>query len=365
MKNKKFLIIFTIIYIALPILVSAKNALFTCEYYKPSDSLSGSQQANVLCDIYSDYSHQCYIKVGGVVDRNSNKEKIQNWGTATGLTWKAKEYVKNTNTCPNYLLIRLENNALFNMGGYAIWAAENETDLAALTDVLHNGNPKINFYPASLMGMEISDEDKKKAEDLINSYIDMYNDFANTSLEDCSNNNANITKYKECTDKMQAIYSNISTSNNEVYNYINQGYFTESDQIIVEYRAAVKAAEDHSGDLKKEINPPQSNPEPNLDPDLNLDVPETTLNCEIFDGDFGKILNSILGIVRFLVPILIIGLSIADYIKAIVAQNQDEIKKSTQRLIKRLIIGVLIFALPTLLKFVLNLAGIGTCSNIG
>ncbi len=89
-----------------------------------------------------------------------------------------------------------------------------------------------------------------------------------------------------------------------------------------------------------------------------------TLDCKgIFKGEFGKILKQILDILRFLVPILIIGLSVVDFIKALAAQNQDELKKASQKFIKRLIIGIIIFLLPTILEFVLNLAGIeyGVC----
>ena len=50
--------------------------------------------------------------------------------------------------------------------------------------------------------------------------------------------------------------------------------------------------------------------------------------------------------------------------KALTAQSQDEVKKATNKLVKRLIIGVLIFVLPTILEFVLKLAGIefGVCA---
>lgn len=82
------------------------------------------------------------------------------------------------------------------------------------------------------------------------------------------------------------------------------------------------------------------------------------LDCDdIFQKGFGKILKQILDIVQFAIPIIIIALSIVDYVKALTAQNQDEIKKSTQKLIKRLIIGVLIFALPAILEFILKIAG--------
>lgn len=99
-------------------------------------------------------------------------------------------------------------------------------------------------------------------------------------------------------------------------------------------------------------------------PDIEMGFDTEELECSgIFSGKLGTILKQILNIVKFLVPILIIGLSIVDFVKALAAQSQDEIKKASQKLVKRLIIGIVIFVLPTLLEFLLKQAGIefGIC----
>lgn len=85
---------------------------------------------------------------------------------------------------------------------------------------------------------------------------------------------------------------------------------------------------------------------------------ETT--CEVlFEGELGDFLGDAFGIIRYVVPILILGLGIIDFIKGIAAQNQDEIKKAANRFVKRLAIGIVIFLLPTLIDFILGLAGFG------
>lgn len=82
--------------------------------------------------------------------------------------------------------------------------------------------------------------------------------------------------------------------------------------------------------------------------------------CKVlFSGEFGLLLGQAFNLIKFAVPILIIGLGIVDYVKALAAQNQDEMKKATNKLIKRLMIGVVIFLLPTLIEFLLGLAGYG------
>ncbi len=88
------------------------------------------------------------------------------------------------------------------------------------------------------------------------------------------------------------------------------------------------------------------------------------IDCSIFNGDFGKILKQVLDITRFAGPVLTIVLSIMDYIKALASQSQEDIKKANGRFIKRLIISVLIFIVPTLLEILLNWAGnaYGVCA---
>lgn len=75
-------------------------------------------------------------------------------------------------------------------------------------------------------------------------------------------------------------------------------------------------------------------------------------------GEFGKMLKELTLLVKFSVPILIIIFSIVDFSKAILSQNQDDLKKSSNKLIKRVIIGLIVILLPTLINVLLYLAGI-------
>lgn len=64
--------------------------------------------------------------------------------------------------------------------------------------------------------------------------------------------------------------------------------------------------------------------------------------------------------VRYLVPILLIVLSVLDFIKAIASDSEDEIRKVGSKFVKRLIVSALIFILPLILEFLLGIFGIGT-----
>ncbi len=92
--------------------------------------------------------------------------------------------------------------------------------------------------------------------------------------------------------------------------------------------------------------------------------PSGDVDCNgIFANEFGEYLKQIYDLLKFAVPILILGYAIVDFLKALAAQDDAEVKKAANKLVKRLMIGVLIFVLPTILEFFLNLAGVqfGVC----
>lgn len=62
--------------------------------------------------------------------------------------------------------------------------------------------------------------------------------------------------------------------------------------------------------------------------------------------------------IKLMVPALILALSVADFTKAVVAQKPEDMDKAKYNLIKRLIIGVVIFFLPIIVDTLLDAAGI-------
>ena len=61
--------------------------------------------------------------------------------------------------------------------------------------------------------------------------------------------------------------------------------------------------------------------------------------------------------VKIIAPVLVLILSSVDYLKAIFSSQEDSMKKTNSRFIKRLIAAVLLFILPALLSFILNMTG--------
>ena len=65
---------------------------------------------------------------------------------------------------------------------------------------------------------------------------------------------------------------------------------------------------------------------------------------------------------RIIVPALVIVLGMIDLAKAVIASKEDEMKKAQATMIKRIIVGVVIFFVPIIIKAILQLAGlVGSC----
>lgn len=116
-------------------------------------------------------------------------------------------------------------------------------------------------------------------------------------------------------------------------------------------------------------DPNKSGVSSDIDGDVKATDNDTTiktsdLDCNgIFKGRLGQFLMETWKLLKFAVPILIIGFAIVDFIKAMSSHDDSEVKKAANKLVKRLVIGVLFFVLPTLIEFILGLADIefGVC----
>lgn len=84
------------------------------------------------------------------------------------------------------------------------------------------------------------------------------------------------------------------------------------------------------------------------------------VNCECHIAWF---LQKILNYIRILGPIIAIVLSSIDFAKTIISSDDDTMKKAQQKLVKRLILSLFLFLIPTLVDIILNLFGI--TSNTG
>lgn len=75
-------------------------------------------------------------------------------------------------------------------------------------------------------------------------------------------------------------------------------------------------------------------------------------------GNLIKWIKNILKWIKYILPVLVIILGIIDFIRAIASGSDDEMKKAQGRFIKRLIAAALLFIIPALIEFILNIFNI-------
>ena len=83
-------------------------------------------------------------------------------------------------------------------------------------------------------------------------------------------------------------------------------------------------------------------------------------NCDILGSGLHEILKDIYKAIEIATPILVIALCTMDVAKAVAAQDEKDMNVAQARIIKRIIIGLAIFLMPTLLDAILKVAGFAT-----
>lgn len=73
-------------------------------------------------------------------------------------------------------------------------------------------------------------------------------------------------------------------------------------------------------------------------------------------GKLINIVSTIIMVIKFGVPVLLIIFGMLDLGKAVMASKEDEIKKGQQLFIKRLIAATIVFFVITIVQLVVNLA---------
>jgi len=77
-----------------------------------------------------------------------------------------------------------------------------------------------------------------------------------------------------------------------------------------------------------------------------------------------RIIKLVITIVRWAIPILLIALITFDLVKGMTQKSDDEMRKSTSKIVTRVIWAVAIFFVPLLLKWIFGMFGTTTQSGL-
>ena len=86
-------------------------------------------------------------------------------------------------------------------------------------------------------------------------------------------------------------------------------------------------------------------------------------SCNNLFGDFTKDINNVISAIGIIAPIIVVAVSVYEYLLAVINKDADALKKCNSRLIKRIVLMVVLFFLPILINLFLELLGneYGTC----
>lgn len=99
-----------------------------------------------------------------------------------------------------------------------------------------------------------------------------------------------------------------------------------------------------------------------------VEYPKYAKLCSDYNNGFGsvaRIVGYVVLLAKWLVPLILIVFGMIDFTKAVISSDDNAINKSVSSLIRRIIAGVVVFFVPTIVLAFLNLIEItGNIENI-
>lgn len=294
------------------------------------------------------------------LSEKENKPKIAEYQYINHFyTDEIKAYIKNK--CPVLFMTR-------NVETIYEFGAMNESGFASVSN--YYDVTQYHFYSDSHIRQEDATCIPKKGNKCLENLFETSEYFVGTLTESDVNKDNTIVSicpvYMKSINKIKKSYNSYKNcSGKGCTKYLNEAK-TEIDNLkkscsnILDYRdVVIEGSEDDEGNLLKDecidvcvnIN------------EILLEIKEESglLGTENGECGFSTRLASlglnIMKWVKYIVPVFVIIFGIFDFIKAIGADKEDEMKKSQKKFITRLIAAALIFIIPFILEFVLDKFG--------
>ena len=218
-----------------------------------------------------------------------------------------------------------------------------------------NSPTYVNFSNDLLSEYErVKEEELKKAEEEKNNQLNSAKDEKAMKIEALEQEfyiHGRITyeEYKEKLAQIEKEYEDKKDNADEDYKEVENNWGNTTEEIKSQVDLAFKYLNDKvnwTGDFKAD-------------------------NCESYLGNPKEksspayYLQFIFNLIKYAAIVLLFALSAAEMAKAMTSNNQDALKKALNVTIKRLIIAVIIFFLPELIKFLLTILGMYSPSTCG
>ena len=143
---------------------------------------------------------------------------------------------------------------------------------------------------------------------------------------------------------------------NDEYNSIKINYSNKISESTEHYlrNCSLGLSEQEISEYVKAVNEQMTDKISKIEEGYSKVLDFESLTCDELLGDIAEIISTGYFYLEIIAIIIAIALTVLDYAKVILSDGQDAMKKTNQKLVKRLIIVVIILLLPALVNLILS-----------
>ena len=275
-------------------------------------------------------------------------------------------------TCPDIVVYQQQV-----FGGYKIYKSMNSCQDGSLTMNDYCFEVSGNFRDSSSSesnqtgsGLQFRLTDSSGSSCSYERVYDLFEDFDNQRVDTITINNNGNSLSGTCDVSYAASCNVIIDVQDRFY---DNNSFTCPEKIYTRFDAEGRDLNNYTftiydvgGEEDDDRSGPENNEQDWEELGDGIEIDTTTIGCDdIFgteEGSFGWLLNTILGYIRVIGPILVVILSSIDFIKAVVGFDEKAMKEAQNKLIIRLVCAVALFLVPTLVQLLLSFINETVCT---
>ena len=193
------------------------------------------------------------------------------------------------------------------------------------------------------------------AANILDGSDDKYTVYQNVLLRETVDKNAEKTtkKIQKCDEILKPCENN--SDSNECKEAMTKAEAECSDIVaLIREDCSSENMKYMSNSRKKECEEAEKIIEKFKENNYTFTIDLSPVTCQTLGTLIDK-LQTYFTIIKILTPVLIIGLSVVDFVQATASSDDDALKKAKDKFVKRLVIGVIIFLLPYLVNMILQL----------
>lgn len=233
--------------------------------------------------------------------------------------------------------------------------------LMSIANNYYDNNPRLLEAIAELSNSTLQAGDGQRAKQYFDEFLSLYNSTVSqlNNLNFSENRDGNGFYIGRCNriNDLEREFKKLKVALNAGYQLATEKYNKIKSEFDKMSNSGVQGLEqdlEALGQIQTGLSSAKSAWESYIS-NINLGQAITDISCE---GLLGPALlddiSTVLTWIRIAVPILLIILGTTDFVKALLSDDQQETKKATSRFVKRCIIAVAIFFIPSIIMYIIS-----------